>query len=320
MSLSPDALFHTNANLTPNQRKLLKFILDNPEDVIFLTTAKLADMSGVSEATIVRLSQVLGYRGFKEMKLDLGRFIMSRLDTVTRLQSSVGANRSVGELMGSVVQQDIKNLNTLIQGLNIDTLDQVAHILQAAPKIYMVGLRSSYSLVIFFRSGLTMLGKQILLLTPEYWEMWRDVSMVGPGDIVFAISFPRYTRLTAEIVQSVHDAGATVISLTDSAMSPLVAHSNHVLFVPCRLDSFIESYVPALSVLNALITAVGFLSGPRVVEYLEKMEEIWKKKKIFHQIEIRTLPSWVSSERSLPRKPSGAKTARRKTINHHNHE
>ena len=293
MRSSPQGLFNTTTHLTPNQSRLLKYIVENAEKVIFLTTAQLARDSAVSEATVVRLAQVLGYSGYKEMKQDLSRFIMRRLDTVERFKSSAEGIHSVGDLMRAVIQQDKNNLTTLSQGLEQETLSRVAQILHNAPLIYLVGLRSAYSLAMFLKSGLTLLGKQVRMLTPETWELWRNVSQVGRGDLLVAISFPRYTRLTVEVAETVHRSGATVISLTDSSVSPLAAHSDHLLSAPCRIDSFIESYVPALSILNALITGIGFLNGGETVEHLQKMERSWDEKRTYQQLEVRSLPSWA---------------------------
>lgn len=301
----PDAsptLFNTSVPLTPNQARLLQYIRDNPEQVVFLTTAQLADAVSISEATVVRLAQVLGYSGYKEMKHDLSRFIMNRLDTAVRLKSSARGIRAVGDLMDTVVQQDLKSLTTLAQALDMEKLCEVAQILHQAERTYLVGLRSAYSLAVFFKSGLSLIGRQVHLLTPETWELWRDVAQIGKRDVLFAISFPRYTRLTVEVAQAVHQTGTTVISLTDSALSPLSAYSHHLLFAPCRIDSFIESYVPALSVLNALITGIGFLKGSGAIDHLQKMEKVWDQKRIYQQTEVRSLPSWVGPRRRQPKK------------------
>ncbi len=310
MSRPTRNLLNPTAPLTPNQSRLLKYVLDHRERVVFLTTAQLAQASAVSEATVVRLAQVLGYSGYKEMKQDLGRLIMNRLDTVERLKSSAEGIHSVGDLMSAVIRQDTNSLATLSQTLDGATLSEVARILHEASLVYLVGLRSAYSLAVFLQSGLTLLGKQVRILKPGTWELWREVGQVGRGDILVAISFPRYTRLTVQIVEAARRAGAKVISLTDSTVSPLAPHSDHLLCAPCRIDSFIESYVAASSVLNALITGIGFLKGTKAIEHLQKMEQIWDKQRTYHQIEVRSLPSWAGASEK-----ANAKTDKRKKTN-----
>jgi DNA-binding MurR/RpiR family transcriptional regulator len=292
-----ELLSRTRAPLTRRQAKLAEFILQRPEEVVFMTAAQLAKESGVSDATVVRLAQVLGFGGFSEMKRHLQGAVVNRLDTVSRLKRTASRIRSAGDLIAEVVRQDAKNLAQTAVDLKVEHLSRIAQVLKESREIHIIGLRSAHSLAALLASTLGFLGKRVRLIVPGTGEMWREVSGISRGSVLVAISFPRYTRLTVEVAKAVQEAGGTVVSLTDSPFSPLAAFSEHLLTAPCRIDSFIESYVCMLSLVNALVTALAFMEGTRAIDHLKRMEMLWEEKNIYYQAEKRTLPSWASEDR-----------------------
>ncbi len=283
----------TNTQLTRRQSKLADYILQNADEVVFMTAARLAEASGVSDATVVRLAQTLGFEGFPELKRHLRSFMLTRLDTVSRFKRSSRGIRSVEELIAAVVQQDSKNLAETAANLNVDGIIRIAQVLKDAEEVSIIGLRSAHSLAVLLSSTLGFLGKRVRLIVPGTGELWREVGLLSRGSVLVAVSFPRYTRLTIEVAEVAHRAGASVVSLTDSPFSPLAPFSDHVLAARCRIDSFIESYVPILSLLNALVTAIAFLDGKKAVKQLRRMEHLWEEKNIYYQTERRVLPSWA---------------------------
>jgi len=279
--------------LTRLQTRLADFILQHVGDVVFMTVAQLAEVSGVSDATVVRLAQTLGFDGFPEMKHHLRSFMMAGHDTVSRLKQTSRNISSVDELVSVTVQQDAKNLAETAENLDTSNIIRIAHVLKDAEDINILGLRSAHSLAVLLSSTLGFLGKRVRLIVPGTGEMWRDVNMISHDSLLLAISFPRYTRLTVEVAEAAHLAGAVVVSLTDSPFSPIAPFSDHILTTKCRFDGFIESYVTILSLINALVAAVAFLDGEKAVTQLRRMEQLWEEKNIYYRAEKRDLPSWA---------------------------
>ncbi|MGD9975318.1 MAG: MurR/RpiR family transcriptional regulator [Desulfatirhabdiaceae bacterium] len=291
--------------LTRRQTRLAEYILENQDDAVFMTVAQLAEASGVSDATVVRLAQALGFDGFPEMKQHLRAALVTRLDTVSRLKRTASQIDNVNQLIASVVQQDSKNLLETAEHLDIDRIVGIAHVLKDTEDINIIGLRSAHSLAVLLSSTLGFLGKRVRLIVPGTGEIWREVSTISRNSVLIAISFPRYTRLTVEVAESVHRSGITVVSLTDSPFSPLAPCSDHLLTVQCHIDSFIESYVTILSLINALVTAIAFLGGEKAVRQLKRMEQMWDEKNIYHKPEKRDMPSWAIHSRPEQEKTSG---------------
>ena len=266
-------------NLTPTQQEVTKYIIDHYEDTIFLTASKLARNAGVSEATVVRLAQALGFEGFPGMQRELRKDLRNRLSTVTRLEQTVENVKNEGDVLVKVMQEDIQNISKTLREIPIETFCQAVDDIRKAQRIFIVALRGTHGLAFMLSFYLRFLKKDAHALTPGCGDIWDILYGVGPEDLVIGISVPRYTRLTEEVLAYAFEHGARVGAITDSFVSPLAHHAHWVLPVSIRLDSFIESATSAMSLVNALITAMGIQDTQEVLRTLKDHEDLWKAKK-----------------------------------------
>jgi DNA-binding MurR/RpiR family transcriptional regulator len=280
-----DSFLTERPDLTPAQRRVLRFLMEHEEEAPFLTVTELARRAGVSEATVVRLAQSLGFDGYPDLIKQLRKSFMGRLSTVVRLQHTVEQARPEQPVYVRVMEQDLRNINETLSYISVETFEMAVSDLQEARRVYAVGLRGAHSLALHLVTYLRFLDKEAHLLKPGYGELWDAMEVIGEGDLVFGISFPRYTRLTREVMEDARARGARVGALTDSWLSPLVEVAHWVLTARCKLDSFIESFTAAMSVLNSLLTAMSVASAKRTRASLERHEAVWRKKGVYWESE-----------------------------------
>ena len=267
--------------LTESQRRAAQYIMDHYDEAIFLTASKLAAQVGVSEATIVRLAQVLGFKGYPEMQRMLREKLQERLTTVTRLEETVRNVRNDGDVLTKVLQEDIRNLSRTLQEISLDTFHQAVVDMQSARRIYVVGMRGAHAPALVLSLYLRFLNKQASAVIPGYGDVWNTLHGMGSEDLVIGISFPRYTKLTIDVLEYAHEQGARVGAITDSPFSPLARNADWVLPVHSRLDSFIESFTAAMSLVNALLTALSVQDPEETMKALKERESLWQQKEIY---------------------------------------
>ncbi|MBN2284602.1 MAG: MurR/RpiR family transcriptional regulator [Deltaproteobacteria bacterium] len=268
-------------DLTAAQQQALKYITENYDETIFLTASSLSRRIGVSEATIVRLAQALGFDGYRGMQKMLRENFQNRLSTDARLKQTVKHAKTDEEVLVKVMQEDIRNLTQTLKSLSIETFHQAVTEMAAARKIFVIGLKGSHSTAVVLARYLGFLREGIYLLKPEIGDIWDSFHEVGEGDLVIGISFPRYPRTTIEALAYAREQGARVGAITDSLFSPLADHAHWVLPVKHRLESFIESYTAVMSLINALLTALSIQNPQETLKALKKRETLWKKKEIY---------------------------------------
>lgn len=273
-------------SLTPSQKKLLTYILANDEEAVFLTIQELSQRVKVSVATVVRLAKALGYAGFPQFQQELRLLFRDKLTTVSRLQKAAQKQTSDENILIKIFQQDIENITETMKQVSVDDFRQFVKALNAAKRIVIIGLRSAHSLAVLMGVALEFLERDVWIVTPGIGDMWDRLLGLRKDDVVVGICFPRYTKETVEVLRFASEKGIKTLAITDSLVSPLARHAQCVLPARCKMDSFIESFTAALSLINAIVTAAGVYRRDATMNSLKKLEEFWKHRQIYHEKEM----------------------------------
>lgn len=267
--------------LTPTQRRVMDFVLKRPEEVVFLTASRLALRLDLSDTSIVRLAQALGYDGYPDLQRHLRGLVQKRLVTVGRLGETAKRAETEKDVFRNVLLKDSQNLARTLEDTDPESFKGVVEALKNAERVFVIGLRSTNCLAAFLTTALRFLRRDVVQLQPGKGEMWEELRDIGPQDVVVGFSFPRYTKVTVEVIMYAREMGAQVVAVTDSELSPLAGSANWVLPVPYEIDSFMESFTAALSLVNAIVTALAFRSKEDTIETLREMEESWAARGIY---------------------------------------
>jgi len=267
--------------LTPTQRKVLDFILKQPEHAVFLTATDLAQNLNVSDTSIVRLAQTLGYAGYPDLKRRLREYVQPKITTVDRLGETVRRVESVGDVLSDVLSKDLNNLKITMEETDPEIFTRFVEEMDEARRIFIIALRSTHCLGMFMTSALRFLGREVIPLTPGTGEMWDQLRDLGQDDVLIGFAFPRYTKVTVEVMDYARDQDVRVLAVTDGELSPLNRSAHYSLTVPYGIESYIESFTAALSLVNALVTALAFTSRADNMQTLREMENVWEREGVY---------------------------------------
>lgn len=267
------------------QKRIANYILENYDKAAFMTASKLGQTAQVSESTVVRFAAELGYNGYPDMQKELQELIRGKLTSIQRIQVS-SDQMSGGDILGSVMQRDMNSIHTAIESVDRAAFDQVVDRLLTASHIYLMGVRSSAFLAGYLNFYLHLMFKNVTLVqNAAAGEIFEQLSQIGPGDVLVGISFPRYSQMAIHAVEYARDRGADVVAITDGQMSPLYRMATVSLLVRSDMISFVDSMAAPLSLLNALIVAVGRQKNEEVSGTFSQLENVWSKYNIFGKTE-----------------------------------
>ncbi len=269
------------SSFSDGQKAVADYILREYERAAFLTAARLGQRVGVSESTVVRFAMALGYAGYPEMQQILQDMVRNKLTTVDRLLGSVEGMEENESVLAKVMQQDIDNIRQTLQETVPEAFEEAVRLILGARRIYVTGLRSASSLAVFLTFCLNWVVGNAHALISGVEDWLEQMGEIEAGDLLIAISFPRYTRKTVEIVDHARSRGARVLAITDSVMSPLARQATLVLPARSSIDSYVDSFTAPLSLINALLTAVAQQQKERTVASLDRLESEWRKYRIF---------------------------------------
>ena len=272
-------------SFSKGQKQIARFILEHYDKAAFMTVSRLGVTVGVSESTVVRFATELGYDGYPHLQRALQEMIRNKLTSVQRME--VAGDRMGGrDVLQTVLHADTDMIRVTLDEIDRDAFQGAVDALMGAKRIYILGVRSSSALASFLGFYFNLLFENVTLVhTNSVSEIFEQVLRIGPGDVLFGISFPRYSKRTLSAMKYARDRGARVIALTDSQLSPLARVADHVLLARSDMASFVDSLVAPLSVINALIVAVGMSRRDEIEQTFNKLERIWEEYDVYEKPE-----------------------------------
>lgn len=266
--------------LSKGQKIIAQYIMNNYDKAAFMTAAKLGEKVGVSESTVVRFANAIGYVGYPQLQKQLQEMVKTKLTTVQRLEMSSDYDNE-DSILKNVLKSDIENIRNTMEEIDPASFDQAVKSITEAKSIYIIGLRSSTTLAEFLGFYLNFIRDNVHVVTYTIGDIFEQLFRIGKDDLVIAMGFPRYSSRTVKALEYVRSKGAKTVAITDSMLSPLCAYADCTLIAKSNMESFVDSIVAPLSVMNALIVAVGIKEKHNISKTFASLEDIWNKYNIF---------------------------------------
>ncbi|AJD32456.1 MULTISPECIES: MurR/RpiR family transcriptional regulator [Clostridium] len=266
--------------LSKGQKLIAEFILKHYDKAAFMTAAKLGTSVGVSESTVVRFANELGFTGYPKLQKALQELIKNKLTTVQRIELSNDYVSEESALKG-VLKSDMENIRATLEKINHNTFQDVVDNIFKAKRIYILGLRSSTALAEFLGFYLNLILDNVNIIAYGISDIFEQMINVSENDLVIGIGFPRYAARTIEALTFAQNRGAKVVAITDSLLSPLAAKADYTLIAQSNMASFVDSLVAPLSVINALIIAVGLREKDKISSTFSTLEDIWQEYEVY---------------------------------------
>lgn len=284
--MNKDFLHKISENMhsfSKGQKRIGNFILSHYDKAAFMTAAKLGEAVGVSESTVVRFATELGYDGYPELQHALQEMIRNRLTTVQRIEIT-SDRMSNADVLTKILNMDIEKIRRTLEDTSSEEFNKVADTIVSARHIYILGVRSSASLASFLSFYFYKIFDNVRnVATSSTSEVFEQIMNIGEGDVFIAITFPRYSKRTIKAAKYAHDKGATVIAFTDSHSAPIIEYSDRILLARSDMASFADSLVAPLSLINALIVAIGIRRRNEISATFSQLERIWSEYEVYEK-------------------------------------
>ncbi len=269
------------SGFSKGQKKIASAILENYDKAAYMTAAKLGEMVSVSESTVVRFAIELGYEGYPQLQHAVQELVRTRLTSNQRIQVS-NSRLGNGDVLDNVLGADMAKIKYTLENIDRESFRAAVDAICDARRAYIFGLRSSASLASFLSFNLELISDDVRFVQPtSNGEVFEQMLEIGEEDVVFAISFPRYSTKIINAVKYAQAQHARVIALTDSIMSPIAAHADFVLTAQSDMASYCDSLVAPLSILNAIIVAITQKKQEQVTARFDKLERIWDEYNVY---------------------------------------
>ena len=280
-----DNLLKTIEEMMPkfskSQKLIANFILEHYEKAAYMTALRLGQTVNVSESTVVRFALELGFEGYPQLQRSLQHHIKNRLTAIQRMdvtRTRIGDD----DTLSGVLSQDVDRIRKTIEMVDRESFENAVTLINTAKNIYIQGALSSGILASFMHYHLRLIADNVILVgSVGISELYQQMIHIGEGDLLIAMSFPRYASSTSEACRFAHEMGAQIIAITDSESSPLTEFANTTLYAASDMVSFVDSLVAPMSLINALIAMVSSADRCRVEQTFGKLEQLWDRNEVY---------------------------------------
>jgi DNA-binding MurR/RpiR family transcriptional regulator len=261
--------------LTPQLQRAARFMVEHPEEVGLNSMRRLARDADVKPATITRLTKILGFPEYDALREPFRQRLKTRApDFASKLQDVQKLGESnEGSLFADVRAQEISNIEHSLSDENYTIMDAAAQTMHNSRRVYVLGLRGAHAPAFLFHYSYQLFQDNSQLLDTSAGIFADQLRGIGPEDSLLVVSFPPYTQLTIDAVEYAAEAGAKIVAVTDSIVSPAASAAVHTIVTKNQSPSFYHSFTGALGVIQALITMLVTKAGGDAVKIVEEAEK-----------------------------------------------
>ncbi len=256
--------------LKGSAQKVAQFILNSPRETINLTITELGGRAGVSEASIVRFAQSLGYSGFHALKISLAEDIVSPMLLV---HEDLTPDDAPASAVQKAMTAGMRSLEDTVRILDMPVLEAAIQTLCNARQIELFASGNSIPLAMDLNFRLTKIGLHSRFsVDPTMQEMYA--SLTTPGDVAVGISHTGSSKDTVYALELAKQRGAVTVCITNHSDSPLTRYGDYCLFTSTRVSHFREeemaSNLAALALAEALYVGICVQRSDASVQAVSK--------------------------------------------------
>lgn len=261
-------------NLTPSQKTVANFVIENINNIAFITLDDLAQKIGVSTTTVIRFARMLGYSGYSDMQMDIQSHIKGKVSLPERLSDAAHSAAKCNQLLIDTFNKNLSNINETLVNLSEEDLEEAISTIVSGKTIYVLGQRSSFALSHYMASRLAQIKKNVKLIQAIGMIYPEEIVSAEAGDVCIAYMFPRYSKIVANILLWLKKNGVKIILFTSPGYSYIETYGNIIL--PCSVKgiSFKNSFVAPMCLSDYLVASIAFEDYTNAMNILSKTEDI----------------------------------------------
>jgi DNA-binding MurR/RpiR family transcriptional regulator len=266
--------------LSPKQKKIAKFILDDQYYTPFASAKELGEKNNTTAATVVRFAQTLGYEGYSELQAVLRSEFPNNITTLARMQKRMSEKPPSSSNPQQAFFTDIKNIERTYVRISEKDLNAAVDAIIGAKRILVIGAGLSYAPAAFLTHSLKVMGFNAIAVQGEVLRSAVDISRIEADDLMIAIDLWRYVRMTVNAVSQAKKTGSHVIGITDSLVSPVAQMADISFEIATEGIAHSLSITALLSLLNVFIVMLADRVPEQVYESLKRVDEVYQNNEL----------------------------------------
>jgi DNA-binding MurR/RpiR family transcriptional regulator len=264
-------------NLTKSQKAIANYIVENPKKFALFSVRELENELKISKSTIVRLAQALGYNGFFELKSEFLKEMRNNFGPIPQYKTFLSAPHERLDFLRLIADETVNNIQITLQLIDNAHYKKALDLLKNADHVYTIGIGISSCLAEIATYLLNRVSVNSHFMAHGALKLTEQIINISKKDLVFAFSFPPYSKETIEAARYAQEKSIKVISVTDKATSEIVHYSDVFLQVNVKSITISNSIMSVLVLLYSIVAQLGDELKDKTLKTIEAIEHVRKE-------------------------------------------
>ena len=271
----------SNLNQFPvKTRRVIEYILSNSSEIAFQSVSEVAEKLSVSRAQLVRVSRILGFEGYADLKNSLKEKVMQKVipaSSKTELDSS-------SEIISKLCELEQANINFTYKNLisNDGTIKNFCEAVRNSDVVYCMGWGISSMPAEWFYTRFSELGLKSVLMRRGSLSLIEQARAVSQNDMLIVCELPSYVIEVHEAVKLIASRNTRIATLTDSQAAPVCAYAQMKFFVSDQSPMFGSSLIGSMFAVHALTSVLAQNMGSIGRSALEVQAEALRDQRVYY--------------------------------------
>lgn len=261
-------------NLSKGQQKVAKYLLENPREFALHSAKEIGEKAGLSETTVIRFCYAIGLSGYSELQKNVRDQFISEKSSLANYYSSKLDIVDESRFFEQVMEKDIQFIRETMMRINEADFQKAVDLLESAEKVYICGLRSSFSMANWLAFSLGIVRKNVQLIRRDTDDVLSMISGMNSDSVFVALSFHRYMKETIHIAEMAKSKGACIVGITDSPVAPLRDIADILLSLYSAEMSTLDIAPALISFINAVVAGVTIKDKAKFEKRKEEYERM----------------------------------------------
>ncbi|MGF6907120.1 MurR/RpiR family transcriptional regulator [Fusobacterium sp. PH5-44] len=268
--------------LPKKQKILCEYIILNHSEIGLMSINELAEKSGVGTTTILRLTKVLDYSSFSDLKKNIFKNSMT-----TNISSYGGLKESFknitknknSDILSTVSYELLSSIENFITPQNIGQIHKAVEMIVKAKRVNILGLRSSRSVASYLEAMLGRISPNVRQLNSDSEYLFDNIIKLRNNDILIVSSLWPCTKRTITVSDFCHKNKIPIILLTNTILNPIARYANVVIDTNSAKKN--DGVIPNMIVAEAIVKEIWKKNPSKYQEYLDSLEKLLEDNDIF---------------------------------------
>ncbi len=279
-----DAINQAFHSLTRAERQLANKILENHPVSGLGTITQIAEQSGVSPPTIVRMVKKLGFKGFPQFQTELRRELEAKIAGPIAKHDNWAQKAPDSHILNRFAEAVIDNIRQSLSQIETETFDASCKLLsETRHSLYIIGGRITRALADYFFLHMQVIRKDVTHIQPLSYSWPHYFLDIKKGDVLVIFDIRRYENSTLKLAEMGHERGAQIILFTDQWRSPVEKFSKYCFSAKIVVPSAWDSTVELLLLVETFIAAIQELTWPETRARMEELEDMFDRTRFFRK-------------------------------------